>query len=54
MSPEASRPEHGVEETDDDATVDLLFDSLQACSAAQELIESGGIVNMHLKFEEGG
>ena len=44
MAPEAARPVHGVEEADDDAAVDLLFDALEAGAAAEEFVESVGVM----------
>lgn len=40
MSAEAASPVHGIKESNDDTTVDFLFDALEAGTAAEELIES--------------
>ena len=39
VAPEAARPIHCVEEADDDAAMDLLFDALEAGPAAEKLVE---------------
>lgn len=40
VTPEAASPIHRIEEADDDAAMDFLFDALEAGAAAEELVES--------------
>jgi hypothetical protein len=45
VAPEAARPVHGVEEANDDAAVDFFLDALEAGAAAEEFVESVGVVS---------
>lgn len=40
VTPEAACPIHGIEEANDDAAMDFLFNALEAGTAAEELVES--------------